>query len=129
MSESAVVVVPKSAIAEAWLDANFHVVERAFRRVHQADPPKEPRTTHPHGLFLYRDGKDISPDFSDVYLVVPVPSGSSEHAERSGRDIIRALEASGANLEGLLVDAPGHEIPFEVLKRSKAGNYRMRGIN
>jgi len=119
MSESAVVVVPKNAKAEAWLDANFQMVEHAFRRIHQADPPNEPSSTHPHGLFLYRDGKDISPDFSKIFLVVPIPSGSSRHAKRSGSDVIRALETAGADLQDLLVDAPGHEIPFEVLKRSR----------
>jgi len=119
MSESAIVVVPRNAKAETWLDANFQMVEHAFRRIHQADPPKEPLSTHPHGLFRNKDGKEISPDFSEVYLVVPIPSGSSQHAKRSGRDVIRALETAGADLRDFLVDAPGHEIRFEVLKRSR----------
>ncbi len=121
MSESAVVVVAKGPEAENWLSANFGRVELIFKQVHQADPPAEPHKAHPHGLYLYADGKEISPDFSDIYLVVPIPSGSTVHAQRSGRDIIRALEEAGADLRAFLVDAPGHEVSFETLKEGRRG--------
>ncbi len=112
MSENIVVALPKTQTAEKWLKANYSRVVNAFMSIHQSDD-KEPRSSHPHGFALRTDGKQVSPDFPETFIEVPIHSRTVRHGARTGVDLAHALKLCGARLRDFQIDAPTEKEPGE----------------